>query len=100
MTNCNELSLSSSIKTHQSHTTLNLKPTIVYFIITCDTKIVHVSAVSSVVRGYHKCNDVWNAHNDGAELPCEREPSNPIDTYTVVALFGPSGKLTIVMFPD
>jgi len=44
---------------HHSHTTLNFKTTIVYFVITCGAKIVHTFAVSSVVRGYHEYKDVW-----------------------------------------
>ena len=73
---CNELSLSSSIKTCHSHATLNLKNynNIVYFIITCGVKMMYTFAVSSVMRGYHKYKDVWSAPIDRAELPCEREP--------------------------
>ena len=33
---------------------LNLKTTIIYFIITCGAKMVHTFAVSSAVRGYHE----------------------------------------------
>ena len=46
--------------------TLNLKTTIVYFIITCGAKMVCTFAVSSVVRGYHEYKDVWSAPKDGA----------------------------------
>ena len=62
--NCKELSLSSSIKTRHSNAMLNLKTTIVYFIITHGTKMVHTFAASSVVRGYHEYKDVWNAPNE------------------------------------
>ena len=48
------------------HVTLNLKTTIVYFIIMCGAKMVRVFAVSSVVRQYYGYKGVWNAPNDGA----------------------------------
>ena len=66
LVNWNELTFSSSIKRHHLHATLNLKTTIVYFIIMCKTKMVHTFAVSNVVRGYHECKDIWSAPNDGA----------------------------------
>ena len=40
---------------------VNLKITIVYFIIMCSAKAVCAFVVSSVVRGYHEYKDVWNA---------------------------------------
>ena len=43
--------------------------------------MVHAFAVSSVVSGYHEHKDVWNARNDGAQLSCERESGNSIDSY-------------------
>ena len=61
--NYNKLSL-SSIKTCHSHDMLNLKTTIVYFIIMCSARMVRAFAVSSVVGGYHEYKDVWNAPND------------------------------------
>ena len=91
---------SSLSKRHHSHVTLNLKTTIIYFIITCCAKMVHAFVVSSVVRGYHKYKDVWSAPIDGRELPCKREPSNPRDT-SAVAVFesSPSGELTVGHVP-
>ena len=72
LVNRNELSLTSSIRT--PHAMLNLKTTIIYLIIMCSAKMVHLFAVSSVVRGYHKYKDVWSASIDRTELPCKREP--------------------------
>ena len=66
LVNCNVLSLSSSIKTHHLHATLNLKTTIIYFIIMCSAKVVHAFVVASVAREYHKYKDVWNAPIDRA----------------------------------
>ena len=84
---CNELSLSSSIKTHHSYAMLNLKTTIIYFIITCSAKMVHTFVVSSVVRGYHKYKDVWSAPIARVELSCERELyRNPKDTLDVAMI--------------
>ena len=42
----------------------------------CGVKMVHMFAVSSVVRGHREYKDIWNAPNDGAYLSCEREPGN------------------------
>ena len=64
--NCNELSLTSLIKTRHSHTTLNLKTTVIYFIIMCGAKMIRAFALSSVVRGYHEFKDAWNAPNNRA----------------------------------
>ena len=58
---------------------LNLKTTIIYFMITFSAKIVHTFAVSSMVKGYHKYKDVWNAPSDRAQLSCERKLDNPRD---------------------
>ena len=54
LANCNELFLSSLIKTCNA----KLKTTIIYFIIMCGAKTVHAFAVSMVVRGYHEYKDV------------------------------------------
>ena len=69
-----------------NYTTLNLKTTIVYFIITCSSKMVYAFVVTSVVRGYHKHKDVWSTPIDGAELPCEKEHGNPRDTSAVAVI--------------
>ena len=66
LVNCNELSFSSLIKIRHSHATIDLKTTIIYFIIMCSAKIVHEFAVTSVIRRYHKYKDVWNAPNGRA----------------------------------
>jgi len=59
-------------------------------------EMVHAIAVVSVVQGYHKHKDVWNASTDGTKIPCEREPGNPKDTLTVVLVEqSPSGNLTV-----
>ena len=47
---------------------------------------MHVFAVSSVVKGYHKYKDVWNTPIDRAELTCERELSNSRDTLAVAVI--------------
>ena len=57
--------------------------------------MVHVFAVSSMVRGYHRYKDVWNVPNDGTYFPCEREPGNPRNTKGVAVIEqSPSGELT------
>ena len=48
--------------------------------------MVHAFAVGSVVRGYHKYKDIWNAPADGRELPCERELGNPRDMSAVAII--------------
>ena len=51
LANCNELSLSSLVKTSHLYTMLNLQLAGIYFIITCGTKMVYTFALLSVVRG-------------------------------------------------
>ena len=83
LANCNELSLSYSIKTHHLHATLKLKPQLFILLLCAALKgvcaTVHAFAVSSVVRGHCECKDAWN-------VPCDskREPSNPRDAQAVV----------------
>ena len=74
---------------------------IVYFTITCSAKMMHIFAVSSVVKGYHKYKDVWNTPIDGAKLTCEKELSNPRDTLAVAVIEqSPSGELTLGHVPQ
>ena len=50
LVNWNELSFSFEIKTSHPHATLNLKTTIIYFIIMYGAKMACAFAVSNVVR--------------------------------------------------
>ena len=78
LANCNELSLSSLIKTCH----MKFKTTIIYFI-TCSVKMVRMFVMSSVARGYHEYKDVWSASINRTELPCKRELGNTRDTSAV-----------------
>lgn len=48
---------------------------------------MYTFSVESVVRGYCKYKDIWDAAIDRLEFPCEREPSNPHDP-SAVAVYG------------
>jgi len=69
LANCNELSLSCSIKTCHLHAMLSLKTTIVYCIIMCGTKIVHAFGNTTNMKMFGdlhvRCSYCCRQHSNG-----------------------------------
>ena len=79
---------------------LNLKPTIVHFIITCSSKMMCLQC-HLWWRGYHKYIDVWSARINRVELPFKRELGNPRDTSAIAVIeWSWSGELTLGHVPQ
>ena len=50
---------------------------------------------------YHEYKEIWDAAVDRVNLPCEREPGNPHDTFAVaVRKPSPSGNMTVGHAPQ
>ena len=55
-----------------------------------------VFGVESMIRGYHEYQTIWTNPLIGEELPCEREPDNSHDPYTVAVKKEIGGRNQIV----